>query len=280
MRRFLLFALLLVAFEAKSQQSVLFKVKYSPNHSYSSSFIVDNNTQMNIEADKEIIEKIKAKGIKLPMILTGNTEMDFNVKTGAIAENKTYPITISYTNIKTVQKINGEEKIGPQSPLVGLNIFGHYDESGKMHMDSIPGKNVNDTLRSMIFNMVKSFQDKIKFPDYPLKVGDTFSQELPMTLPIEGNSFNIVVKINYKLTDLKENNAFFDLEQTANFNFAKGNATMNMLGKGNGKMVFDIINGFSSNTTSNLKFDYTMRMGKILIKGSALMSSIHKTVIN
>lgn len=280
MYKFLLLTLLLVAFQAKAQQSVLFRVKYLPNHNYSSSFIIGSNTQMNIEADKEILEKIKEKGIKLPLVILGNTEMDYKINTGAINDHRSFPIVISYTNIKSDQTINGEEKISPPSPLLGMSVYCHYDENGKMQMDSIPGKNVSETIRSTMYNMIKSFQDHIKFPDSPIKIGDTFSQELPMSFPIEGNTFNIVVKIIYKLSVIKANRAYFDLDQTATFNFTNDKMTVNMVGKGNGKMVFDIVNSFSLSTASNLKFDYTMQIEKMTVKGSAIMSSTHKTDMN
>jgi len=118
------------------------------------------------------------------------------------------------------------------------------------------------------------------FPVKALKPGDTFTQEVPMKMPIEGNMIQITVKIIYTLIDIKGNIANFNLDESASLNLSMKFGTLNMTGQGNGKMIFDIKNSFAPNITTNLKFDYTMPIENMLIKGTAEITSIHDTNIN
>ena len=114
----------------------------------------------------------------------------------------------------------------------------------------------------------------------PLKIGDSFTQEVPMNLPVAGNNVQMVIKMIYKLTEIKDNMAYFNLIETAEVNLSiKGN-NLDMVGQGDGKMVFDIAQNYAPDITSNLKFTYSMHMEKLLMKGSAVISSKHTTVIN
>lgn len=267
-------------FEVKAQETVLFKIKYLPEHKYTSSMDINNHTEMNIEADKETLEKIKSKGVQLPLIITAKTSMGYEIQTGPLDDNKSFPLTISYTGINSSQTMNGKETTSPPGPLLNLRIFAHCDKDNKMQLDSMPGKDLNDTLRTLIGSMVKNVQNQIKFPEQPLKIGDSFTQDLPMSFPVAGNNIQMVIKMIYKLAEIKNRIAYFDLTETAEVKLTiKGN-NLDMIGQGDGKLIFDIAQSFAPSITSNLKFNYTMNMEKLLMKGSAAISSIHKTVIN
>jgi len=265
--------------KVKAQDSVYFKIKYLANHKYSSSLNLDSRTEMNIYASKEIMDKIQAKGIKLPMLISGKTIMAYEIQTGSINQDKIFPVVINYTNIHSTQTINGVAKDGPQSPLINLKIYAHGNENSKMTLDSIPGKGINDTLKSVISNMINKLQDQTLFPTKTLKPGDTFTCEVPMSMPIEGNTFQIIIKITYTLVDIKNNIANFNLDEKASLSLSMKFGTLNMIGQGSGKMVFDIKNSFASNITTNLKFDYTMPIENMSIKGTADITSIHDTTI-
>mgnify|MGYP001555072167 CR=1 FL=1 len=267
-------------FEVKAQETVLFKIKYLPEHKYTSSMDINNHTEMNIEADKETLEKIKSKGVQLPLIITAKTSMGYEIQTGPLDGNKSFPVTISYTGINSAQTMNGKETTSPPSPLLNLRIYAHCDKDNKMQLDSMPGKNLNDTLRTLIGSMIKNIQNQIKFPEQPLKIGDSFTQDLPMSFPVAGNNIQMVIKMIYKLSEIKNRIAYFDLIETAEVKLTiKGN-NLDMIGQGDGKLIFDIAQSFAPSITSNLKCNYTMNMEKLLMKGSAAISSIHKTVIN
>jgi hypothetical protein len=171
MKKIIYLFLLLSGLHVKAQDSVLFKIKYLPEHKHISSMDINNHTEMNIEADKETLDKIKSKGVQLPLILTAKTSMTYEIQTGSLSNDKSFPLTINYTGINSTQTFNGEEKTSPPSPLLNLKIYAHYNQDSKMQIDSMPGKNVNDTLRATISATIKNLQNQIKFPEQPLKIG-------------------------------------------------------------------------------------------------------------
>ena len=72
------------------------------------------------------------------------------------------------------------------SPLKGMRIEGRYDSNNVFKVDTIIGSNVNSALRTTLTSTLENVQEQIKFPDYPLKLGDRFNQTLPMTIPVAG----------------------------------------------------------------------------------------------
>lgn len=266
--------------KSEAQDSVYFKIKYLANHKYSSNLSFSSRSEVNIDAGKEIMDRLQEKGLKFPMVITGKTRMNYEIQTGSANQDKKYPVVISYNDIQSSQTINGTEKEGAKSPLINLKIYAHGNEDSKLLLDSIPGKGISDTLKSIISNMISNLQDQTRFPEKALKPRDTFFQEVPMSMPIEGNIFQITVKITYTLIDVKDGIANFNLDETASLSLSMKLGTLNMTGQGNGKMVFDIKNNFAPNITTRLKFDYTMPIENMSIKGAAEIISIHDTSVD
>lgn len=277
MKNLLFLCLLLVGFQTKAQDTVTYKIKYLPNHKYLSTLTNESYSEMNIEADKEVIEKLKSRGVKLPLILIGKSTVSYEVQTGDVKENKEFPLVIKYTGVKSTQTINGEEKVSPPSPLIDAKIYSHSNDMGETKIDSIPGKGINDSLRNLLYSTVKAVQTQIKFPAAAMKIGDTFEQQLPLSMPIAGNNFQIVVKVTYKLVEIKNNMAYFDLDESASAKLTMQQGVVNMIGKGDGKMTFDIGKHFSPSIISSLEFDYSMQSDNITMKGKANTKSMHKT---
>lgn len=279
-KAFLLGIFCLLFVKSEAQDSVYFKIKYLANHKYSSNLSFSSRSEVNIDAGKEIMDRLQEKGLKFPMVITGKTRMNYEIQTGSANQDKKYPVVISYNDIQSSQTINGTEKEGAKSPLINLKIYAHGNEDSKLLLDSIPGKGISDTLKSIISNMISNLQDQTRFPEKALKPRDTFFQEVPMSMPIEGNIFQITVKITYTLIDVKDGIANFNLDETASLSLSMKLGTLNMTGQGNGKMVFDIKNNFAPNITTRLKFDYTMPIENMSIKGAAEIISIHDTSVD
>jgi hypothetical protein len=101
-----------------------------------------------------------------------------------------------------------------------------------------------------------------------------------MNFPVAGNNIQMTIKMVYKLAEIKSNIAYFDLIENLEAKLSIKGGNLDMVGQGDGKMVFDVAQNYAPNITSNLKFTYSMHMEKLLMKGSAVISSKHTTVIN
>src|SRR5690606_20842380 len=125
---------------------------------------------------------------------------------------KRVPLTISYDKMETVLKMEGREIKQPDK-LAGLKIKGHIAENGKISVDEIEGS-TSQEIKSSIERTISQILNSVQFPSKPMKIGDTFIQEVPMVIPAGENSMNMLIKVNYTLKEVKGDQAFFDYTQS------------------------------------------------------------------
>lgn len=282
MKKIILVSTLLFSFAfSKAQQSFLFHIKYLPGCLYESTITMGMNMEMNISGDSATMAGIKAKGIKLPMIATQQTIMDADIKTGAVKTDNTFPISIYYKDITAKKIINGTESKDAPNPIIGQTIFGQYSTYGKLQIDSMSGKNIDDQLKAALTTTISNMLNQMNFPENPMKIGDTFTQNVPFSMPLAGMNMEATIKIIYKLTSVEKNLAYFDLDESMDMDMSTErnsvNINMKATGAGNGKMIYDINDNYSPTHSTAMKMDYKMLMGKLTMTGSADISSNYQT---
>ncbi len=246
MKKYLLFFVLVISITAKGQNEVSFKVEFRPNKIYKTSMITTNRSEINFLADEETLAEITASGITLPMIVSGSTEMETTTTTGAATNENSIPVRMVYGEVVNKRTMNGEETIQP-NPITGLILEGSYQKGVKLKVDTLISETIDNNMRSAIRSMLENVQQQIEFPVDPLKVGDSFSQELPMEIPIAGiKSIKIVIGTNYTLISIKNGIAFFDIVQKVALNMAVEQVDISATGGGKGVSEFDIKNGMIS----------------------------------
>jgi len=255
----------------KAQQPLLFKVKYLPNHIYKMSM------QRGMSVKMISPGKLKTKkNMPSNLLMQGtNTTMQTIIKTGGTAVDNSLPITMQITDMAV--KLNAvKSKIPmPKNPFSGQLIYGQYDADGKIHIDSITGKKVNERQSMAMAGIVNISQGHIKFPEKPMTIGDVFTQDTLFNIPGNG-----AAKINatyaLKLVDIKNNKAYFDINISMKGNIPKDEITMikgkiktqqnevNVTGSGTGKLIFDTEKNYteSKNEVLNIRSSQQTGNGK------------------
>lgn len=238
------------------------------------------DVSMDMKGTPEMMKNLKAKNVQLPMIIKGNNIMEYKIATGALNQNQTdFPVIITYTKINKSQTINGHTMASPRSPLLDDKIYGRFTE-GKLKTDSVSG--ADDKTKEILLKTMSSIMGLVKFPEKALTIGDSFSQEMPITLPIPGVNAQFIIKIIYKLTSIADDLAYFDLDQSATFNINGGTQagmTGDGSGKGSGKCIFNIKAGIVSIAESDFTYNYNMKIKGMNIIGTATTTSTHKTTV-
>ncbi|SHN30398.1 hypothetical protein [Mucilaginibacter sp. OK098] len=276
----LLFILVFLIFgQLKAQQSILFKIKYVPALSYDTNI----SMEMNMTGDAADMEKIKASGTKMPVTMTTSTKMTTSVQTGTVNAASEFPIIFTFKDIKSTKAVNGTETSSPANPIIGVKIYGTYTTEGKITLDSIPGKALNESIKTVISSMLSSLINQLRFPEKALSPGESFTQEVPFNLPVAGFNMASTIKIVYKLISIENNSAFFDMDQSMNFdmNMEKDGVKMTGkgIGKGGGKLVYDIAHNFPTTMSNGLDFNYQMQIKTMTMTGKAKITSVHETKI-
>jgi hypothetical protein len=285
MKKIILTFLLIFSFAySKAQESFLFHLKYIPDHLYELAISTDMNMEINFSGDSAIIENMKESGMKSPMVMASKKTMNVDITTGAIKTDNYFPISIYYKDIISKNVVNGAESATPQNPLEGKKILGRYSTDGKMQIDSILGTQINNELKNTVAKLIDNMINQLHFPDKPIKIGETFTQQLPFSLPVAGTSIDAIINIVYKLKSVESGIAIFDLDESMTMDITtdKNGKTLTLkgAGAGAGTMTYDIKGNYSPFRTANLKMTYTMQIGKLSMAASANIASTTQTKLS
>jgi hypothetical protein len=283
MKKLLFSTLFLIgALQCHAQQTFLFRIKFLPKHNYASTVHTSMDMQMTMSGTEQQMKEMEKQGVKQPITITSISDKNLNIITGSVSDQNVFPFKLKYVAFTSKMLINGEEK-KDESPLTGNVIYGHTNLEGKSNIDSIPGKIINENLKNAITLMVNSLQGLVKFPDKPLNVGESFSQDIPLTIPVAGINMQMTIKINFKLISVTDNMANFDLDETLVFDMKTNEENVNFIGrgsgKGSGKLIYSIKDNYPVNMDQALDFNFNIDTKDMKIDAKAKSLASHKTIV-
>jgi len=283
MKKIFLMALICLGFtQLWAQQGVIFKIKYLPNKSYKTNVSVDMKANVTATGDPQILDKLKEQGITQPVNANLSIALGGVMKTGALAADKSVPVNMDYKINNISVSANGNQvPIPPKATEKDIKLSGHISQDWKIKIDSADGKAVADSAQQKMEQMMNMVQKNIQFPDKPLKPGDTFTQNVPMNIPVkEGNNIKIDAGVTYKLVKIADGKAYFDLTPTFNMNLVIGKVSVVMTGTGTGSMVYSIKDSFPTSKEGNINVKLKVTSPKINVDGTAVVTSKYDCVIN
>ena len=265
-----------------AQQGVVFKIKYLPNHNYQTNVSVDMKANVTATGDPQILDKLKEQGITQPVNANLSIALGGVMKTGALAADKSVPVNMDYKINNISVSANGNQvPIPPKATEKDIKLSGHISQDWKIKIDSADGKAVADSAQKKMEQMMAMVQKNVEFPDKPLKPGDTFTQNVPMNIPVkEGNNIKIDAGVTYKLVKIAGGKAYFDLTPTFNMNLVIGKVSVVMTGTGTGSMVYSIKDSFPTSKEGNINVKLKVTSPKINVDGTAVVTSKYDCVIN
>lgn len=232
--------LLLVAITYFAQgQEVIFKSRFLPDKEYFTSSSTDSKNTLDVSGPEERILKIKENGFDFPIESITQTQIQTEMKNGEKQADESFLYTMLYKSINTITIQNGnqEEK---ENPMTGLVIEGKYKSDGQVEVLNIISDKVNDATKNIIKSSLEKVTQSIPFPEEPMKIGDSFNQIIPMTIPVADlASVNIKISTTYTLDEIKDSIAYFNLNQKIELNIDQEEATIKAEGKGIGKAIYD-----------------------------------------
>jgi len=282
MKKIILLLLLLAAIKAEAQKGIVFKMKYQPGHKYTSLMAIGINLKVNMTGNDTVLNKLKSQGITLPLALNANANINGDITTGAKSADNSFPLTVNFSVQDLALMLNGKQIDPLKGKKIGIKIYAHNNPDGKIVADStffnnkktISNLSKNDSVKTSMSSMLDALQHQIKFPDRPLKVGDSFDQNAPMgNLPMGvGKGANITkstVKTTYKLTGIAKGKAYFDIMQTVDVAVTVKTANVSLTGNGSGKLVYSIKDNFPLAFNNKLSMKLNVAAGSTVVDGSA-----------
>jgi len=279
MKKILVFAALCaLTVSLKAQSAVLFKIKYLPFHTYSASTKMTMNMDMDYKADSVTLKQIKASGAKLPVVMQVETNITSDLKTRNYNLNHEVPFTLNLKQSAPKMIVND---VATPLPITGTDdiIYGRYSINGKLTLEGLHGKTLTDSARKVINGLIKTIDANVEFPKVPIKVGDSFAQDIDTDVPVPGIEAKMTMKVTYKLLAIVGGKATFHMDIAATTD--KGNGGIEVKGTGTGKFVYDI--GMhcteSMNETVNMTYIRPMPQQNVSMKGKVQMVMSQQMVI-
>lgn len=259
----ILFAILLalpILNYAQSGKVLDFKIGYAPEMSYHQIVEQSSETELHYIASLEILEKLKNQGVENPTLGKTLMLMESVFKTGKIAKDGYFPVTIEF-----LKSTNSDNKtIIPDGTL----IYGKASASTMPKLDSIVAKDLDASFKSTLLQTMQSMFSQIALPESKLKIGESFTQETPLSIPIAGISFDMKITTIYKLISMTNQIANFDIEQKYTMNVLVSESQYNITadGGGTGKLIYDIPNHFSTGFKLDIGLNFDLKQDIFSLK--------------
>lgn len=240
---------------AQNKNEFQLKVQYNPETKYDQTMDQTTHLEMKYSGDSEIIQKLKESGMQNPMITDNNSVIESVFKTGKLSENKDFPLTIEF-----VKTTNSNDKIVIPS---GTIIYGKGTLGNMPTLDSIVSPGLSEEFKKSMLQTMQATFSQINIPERTVKVGDVFSIDTPMSIPMAGMQLEMTITTTYKLESIQKNIADFDISQIFTMKTNAGKFPMNATGTGKGKLLYDIINNFNLKYQIDMEMSANMKIEKI-----------------
>lgn len=244
-----------------TQESVIFDNKVKPKKEYKTLVVSNSYAEIDFLGDEETMRMLKEQGVELPITSESTSNSTTIITTQKSSKNGEIPATFKYGEITAFTTTNGETK-REDNPYTGAIIIGRYDLNNKFNVEQVKGENLTEQMKNTLITTLESVQQAIDFPDKPMKVGDTFHSDVPMSIPIEGfNAINMKIKTDYFLKEIVKNTAFFEIEQEIVMDMSQEEISILANGSGSGTAEYNIEQSYLTKYNSTLPMEMSIDMG-------------------
>lgn len=236
MRKTICILLLLSQFSCSSPkpEGLLLKVQFLPEKTYSISTIRGTETVITYSGEDIAMQEIESKNIKNPTISKVKTKTDAELITEKSSTGTSFPVILTY---KRIMSLDGKNQI-PEGTVVQGEVIGEELPT----FSKVVSGTLDSDQKERLLQTVQSNFEQLEFSEQRLKIGDQFSADRTVAIPMEGSVIELVVTTTYKLLSIKDNMAQFELSQ--NYLMTPKMLDNSFTGSGNGKgqLSYDIAN--------------------------------------
>lgn len=230
MKKALLLILLSISiFSCKTQKEVDFNASYSPNSQYDKTLKKITESSLKYIASDEILDRLKKRGIENPKISKDSSLLKYKTNTGTLKGDK---FTIVMELLESVDPLMSSD-----TKFYGKSV------DGQMQIDSISSSAFTEQEKIALFPIIESMIDKVNYPNRKFKVGESFEQKDPLSVPLlTGEPIDVMIHSIYTLKKVKKGIGYFDLEQSYTLKSPMEDYEVEIEGIGKGQVKYDIKN--------------------------------------
>lgn len=266
MRTSISLILLFLSGVVSAQSSIVFKIQQKPDLVYITEIKTTMIGEMWFDADEETLAAMAEGGLTQPVSIKSVNTIVTSAETGGLTADSLIPVRIAYEKSHMYMEMLSEV-IDQDSPLAKMAIIGKYDLDGKFSVDSIINYPYPEADKEALLQAMEKLQQGIEFPEAPIGIGESFSQKLPIKVPLAGvDPFEMLIDVTYTLKELDGEIAKLEIKQQLEMNADNGQFRISATGSGNGTSSYDIRNQQLINYETDLDMKIKMDMGEIVLR--------------
>ena len=258
MKKLAIFFLVITAISAQAQETLHFKTRFRENATYTHRIENESTTSMTYEASPEMLQALKEQGIANPTIQNESSMIAMTMKTGK-QENNTIPIVMDMDLGDKIEGFNGK-----------LKVLGSVRTDGQPEFTSVEGEGLGEDFKEAFLTTVQSMLSQIKIPDVTLKVGESYVQKLPLSIPLGPISMDMTNSTTYILKRIEAGKAYLDIIHDFDMTTSTSGAGLDSEGSGSGKgtgtLVFDIKESYITKMENDITMDFNYATEVVQLK--------------
>jgi hypothetical protein len=274
MKTLILFLLAGVTANASLQQKeILFKQEIKPEIQYTWSVASVTTSTMDVSGSAEEIQKLTAPGQTFPAVCESSSEEIRILKTGLMNADNSFPAILTYIKSSEIIVENGKRTVS-RKPIQRTSIIGVFDSKNKFNVITAKDSSKRN-LPKRELQAFKANYDKLQknleiFPDSPLKTGESFDHKDKVRIQFPGCKNPVVITIisNYRLKNIDNNVAEFDVTKTVGLYATPKKGNVKASGKSTGIMEFDISTSHIIKEETNDEMAITLNVSGLEMTGT------------
>ena len=266
-----LLTLTLLSCNSQSQDLLKFKVQYKPETKYSQTIEQTSHSDMKYSGSEEFLQKLKDKGVQNPTITDKVSKIESVFTTGKLTDGTNFPLTMEF--IKTTSS-DGKKEI-PDGTL----IYGHGSIGNMPTLDSIVSSGLDEEFKKTLLQAMQSTFSQLSFPEKKVKIGESFSRESPLSIPIAGVTVEMAITTTYKLLSITNGIADFDVSQIYTMKSTITKYTIKATGSGKGKLLYDVSNNYYLKYQIDTEMGMNMKLDNFDLDLNSKSGFIQTTII-
>ncbi len=259
MKKYCLLIFILFSSFTYCQEGYSFESKIHPEKEYILQMNISSITETTI--DKKVTKN------------ESKTSITRTITTEKLNKEGLMPSSMRIGNLS----VSGEGKES-LNPISNTLLVGQVSVDNKFKIDTIYNNEINQKTRTALKYAFNDLKPDIDFPKKLLKMGESFENKTPLTVPFNNDQIKTLVTKKFTLNSVKNNIATFNVTEKIVLN--SDSLIISASGEGSGILKFNIIENQIISETSHQTINIKVTNGDKTINGLVKLDSEKMTTIN
>ena len=234
------------------QDSVMLKIQFKPGTKYRQTTERTSQTVIKYDGSAISLQRLRARGIQNPTITSKKFLKESTLTAGKSTDGINFPFT--------VEVVKAESNDGKKDLSEGA-VFHGLCSTGKMPIfESVTSDELDSKSKVALLQTLQNSFSQLSFPEKKLKIGEQFSVEYPLSIPMEGSTIEMVVTNQYKLVRISNSMADFDVSQLYVMSPTVLNNSFKGTGTGKGQLIYDMANHIVLKNTLDTEIEINKKL--------------------